>query len=374
MAEESQEDRTEQPTAKRLKDAREKGQIPRSKELSNVAVLGASCVALLALAPAIGAGARQWLRNALAFNPNLIGEPDRLIGHFGTLLLQLMALASPMMLVALVACFISPLAMGGVQLNGKVLQPKFSRMSPVSGFKRIWGKEAMVELLKSVLRVVIVGGVGWLVVSGAFETFLLMLGMDLATAASTGTGVVSRALVMIVAAMGLIAFIDVPWQHLSHRRKLRMTKQEIRDEFKQLEGSPELKARVRQVQHQLANQRMMEAVPTADVVVVNPTHYAVALKYDGTRASAPRVVAKGVDEVALRIREIASAHKVTLVEAPPLARVLYRQAKVGQEIPVKLYEAVAHVLTYVYQLKRWTPRHGAYPQFNPVPVDEQEES
>ncbi len=205
-------------------------------------------------------------------------------------------------------------------------------------------------------------GVGALVISGAMSKLLAIPRMSLEGAIGTGLDVAAMTLVSIVGSLALLAAIDVPWQKFQHRGKLKMTKQEVRDELKQTEGNPELKARMRQVARQMSQRRMMEAVPTADVVVMNPTHYAVALKYDSGTMRAPRVVAKGVDEMALRIRELATSHRVAVVEAPPLARALYRQAQVDQEIPVKLYAAVAQVLSYVYQLRHWSPGRGEAPR------------
>jgi flagellar biosynthetic protein FlhB len=205
-----------------------------------------------------------------------------------------------------------------------------------------------------------VGGVGAWVVHRAFSNLLAMPNASLEVAVSQGLGFVTTALISMVASLGLLAAIDVPWQHFQHRSKLKMTKQEVRDEAKQAEGNPEIKARVRQVAREMSQRRMMEAVPTADVVVMNPTHYAVALKYQpGMRA--PKVVAKGLDEMALGIRALAEKHRIAIVESPPLARALYRQSKVDQEIPMKLYAAVAQVLSYVYQLTAWVPGRGPMP-------------
>lgn len=365
-----QEDKTEQPTAKRLREAREKGQVPRSRELANVAVLGAAGVALIALAPAIASGTRGWLRAALTVDPALISQPQLMPGHFARLLGGLFAVASPVILVALAACFISPIVMGGLRFSGQALQPKAERLSPIAGFKRMYGAEALMEFVRALLRVALIGGVAFLVIRSHFDEFLLMPRMSLAEAAGTGTGVIGLALVSIAGALMLLALIDVPWQHMRHRRQLRMTKQEVRDEMKQTEGNPEIKGKVRQLQRQMSQQRMMDAVPDADVVVVNPTHYAVALKYRAGDMSAPVLVAKGVDEIALRIRALARDNGVTIVEAPPLARVLYAQARIDEEIPVKLYTAVAQVLSYVYRLKRWHPAHGPMPVLDEVAVDE----
>ena len=362
MSQDSGQDRTEEPTEKRLREAREKGDVPRSRELANLAVLGMTALAMLAMASSIGRAAQGWLRGALTFEPGLLGNPDQLAGHFARLLAGLMVPFLPVLGVALLACLVSPAVMGGLRWANKSLQPDFKRLNPASGLKRIYGKEGFAELLRSLLRVVLVAGVGALVISGAMSKLLAIPRMSLEGAIGTGLDVAAMTLVSIVGSLALLAAIDVPWQKFQHRSKLKMTKQEVRDELKQTEGNPELKARMRQVARQMSQRRMMEAVPTADVVVMNPTHYAVALKYDSGTMRAPRVVAKGVDEMALRIRELATSHRVAVVEAPPLARALYRQAQVDQEIPVKLYAAVAQVLSYVYQLRHWSPGRGEAPR------------
>ena len=363
MSQDSGQDRTEEPTEKRLRDAREKGDVPRSRELANLAVLGMTALAMLGMASSIGRASQGWLRGALSFEPGLLGHPELLAGHFARLLVGLMLPVLPVLGVALLACLVSPAVMGGLRWANKSLQPDFKRLNPASGLKRIYGKEGAAELLRSLLRVVLVAGVGALVIIGGMSQLLAIPRMTLEGAIGTGLGIASLTLVSIVGSLALLAAIDVPWQKFQHRSKLKMTKQEIRDELKQTEGNPELKARMRQVARQMSQRRMMEAVPTADVVVMNPTHYAVALKYDTGSMGAPVVVAKGIDEMALRIREVAGKHRVAVVEAPPLARALYRQAQVDQEIPVKLYAAVAQVLSYVYQLRHWSPgRDASAPQ------------
>lgn len=368
MGEESQkEDRTEQPSEKRLREARERGQVPRSRELANVAVLGCAVLALKATGGHVGAVSRDWLRGALSFDRGLLDAPDRLLPHAvalaGSLLLPLL----PLLATALAACLLAPMAMGGVRFAGKSLAPDFARLSPAKGLARLYGSESLAELLRSLLRVALIGGVGAWVVYRAFSSLLSMPQASLEASVAGGVDLALTALLAMVGALGLLAAIDVPWQHHQHRSKLKMTKQELRDEAKEAEGNPEVKARVRQVARQMSQRRMMEAVPTADVVVMNPTHYAVAMKYQpGMRA--PTVVAKGVDEMALAIRALADEHRVAVVEAPPLARALYRQAQVDQEIPVKLYAAVAQVLSYVYQLKAWVPGRGPMPAMATVDV------
>ena len=361
MSEDAQkEDRTEQPSEKRLREAREKGQVPRSRELGNVAVLGCAVLALKATGGHVGAASRDWLRNALSFDRSLLESPDRLLPHAGGLLLDLVVPLLPLMLTALVACAIAPAAMGGLRFAGKALQPDFARLNPGKGIARLYSSESLAELLRSLLRVGLIGGIGGWVVWRAFSTLLTMPQASLEASVAGGVDLALSALLAMGGALALLAAIDVPWQHHQHRSKLKMTKQELRDEAKEAEGNPEVKARVRQIARQMSQRRMMEAVPEADVVVVNPTHYAVAMKYKpGMRA--PTVVARGVDEMALAIRALAEKHRVAIVEAPPLARALYRQSQVDQEIPVKLYAAVAQVLSYVYQLRAWAPGRGPMP-------------
>ncbi|GHA90263.1 flagellar biosynthesis protein FlhB [Cognatilysobacter bugurensis] len=368
MSESDQEDKTEQPSEKRLRDARAKGDVPQSRELANVAVLGCATVALMVTGPGIGSASQGWMRDALRFDPTLIGEPDRLLGHAATLMLKLMLPMLPLVLAALAACLIAPAIMGGLRFSNQALQPDLKRLSPMAGLKRMYGKESLAELVRSLLRVVLLGGIGAFVVYRAFDRLIAMPKQSLESSIAYGVDLAVFALLAMVGALGVLAALDIPYQHWHWRNKLKMTKQELRDEHKELEGNPEVKARVRQVAREMSQRRMMDAVPTADVVITNPTHYAVALKYEAGAMRAPKVVAMGVDELALRIRELAGHHKVTLVEAPPLARALYRQAKVDQEIPVKLYAAVAQVLSYVYQLKRWHPARGPMPELNQLDV------
>lgn len=368
MAESDKEDRTEQPTEKRLREAREKGQVPRSRELANVAVLGCAALATMLIAPEMGAAAQVWLRDALTIDPALLGHDDRLLAHSARLALGLLLPVLPLVLVALAACLIGPAVLGGVRFSSQSLQPDFKRLNPVAGLARMYGKESLAELLRSLMRVVLVLGAGGSVVYAAFRGLVSMPGMTLEGAVASGLDTALWALLAMAGSLALIAAIDVPWQHYQHRSKLKMTKQEIRDEFKETEGNPEVKARVRQIAQQMSQRRMMEAVPGADVVVMNPTHYAVALKYDAANMRAPKVVAKGVDEMALAIRDVAEKHRIAVLETPPLARALYRQAQVDQEIPVKLYAAVAQVLSYVFQLRAWHPAHGPAPRLTEVDV------
>lgn len=370
MAEnENGQEKTEEPSQKRLQDARDKGDVPRSRELATVAVFGAGVASLLALGGGVTARAKDWMRAALSPDVALLDSPQHLFGHTGELLLSFMWILAPLLLATLLACFVAPAVMGGFNFATKGLVPDLKKLDPMAGLKRIYGPEGLAELLKSLLRVLLVGGAATLFLWPAMPRLRAMLHQPLEQAAAGGMKFALWMLMATAAAMLLVALVDAPYQKWNWRRKLKMTRQELREEMKESEGRPEVKGRIRQLQQQMSQRRMMEDLPTADVVVVNPTHYAVALKYDGDAMRAPRVIAKGVDEMALRIREVAGLHRIALVEAPPLARVLYRDAEIGQEIPVKLYAAVAQVLSYVYQLRSWragTPQ----PQLAAIEVDE----
>lgn len=361
-------EKTEQPTEKRLRDAREQGNIPRSRELATVAVFGAAVIAIMATSTSIAAGGHAWMRAALSPEPALWQNPQALFGHFGWLFLRLILACWPLLVVCFLASFLSPLVMGGLRWSNKSLMPDPKRLSPIAGLKRMWGAEAVAEFTKSLLRVGFVGAAAALVFASSFDALRGLLHQPLESAIGHGLAFTLKLLLATAGAMLLLGAIDAPYQRWNWMRKLKMTREELRREMKESEGSPEVKGRIRQLQQQMANRRMMEAVPTADVVVVNPTHYAVALKYEGSRMSAPTVVALGVDETALRIREVADGNKVAIVSAPPLARALYREGQLGKEIPVRLYSAVAQVLSYVYQLRSW--RTGPMPSTPHIDVDE----
>ena len=363
-------EKTEQPSEKRLRDAREKGDVPRSRELATAAVFGAGALAIINMAPGLARNSMGWMAEALSPSAALRGHPDQLLGHMGLLMLQLLKIVAPIALICVLAGFAGPLLLGGLQFSSKSLVPDLGRLSPMKGFKRMYGAESVAELFKSLLRVALVGGAASLCVWMGLDSLRSLMLMPLEAAASHGLGFTGTLLMATAGALLLLAAIDAPYQKWNHTRKLKMTRQEMRDEMKESEGRPEVKARVRQLQHQLSQRQMMENVPSADVIVTNPTHYAVALKYDGGQMGAPRVVAKGVDEMALRIRELAQSSRIAIVESPPLARALYREGQVGQEIPVRLYAAVAQILSYVYQLRAWRSGEADHPQAPSIDVDE----
>lgn len=361
-------EKTEQPTPKRLNDARQDGNIPRSRELSTAAVYGACVVAMMAFSGLLARGGMQWMKQALQPDLRLLQHPQEIFGHVGSLLLAGMLVISPLLAVGLLASFISPVLMGGLQWTNKSLMPKFDRMNPIAGIKRLYGPEAVAEFAKSLLRVLFVGVAGGLMMASSMPLLRGLLHKPLETAMADGLGFALRLMLATAMAFFLLAALDAPYQRWNWLRKLKMTREELKREMKESEGNPEVKGRIRQMQMQASQRRMMQDVPTADVIVVNPTHYAVALKYQGEKMNAPVVVARGVDEVALRIRALAQQHRVAVVSAPPLARALYREGQLGKEIPVRLYSAVAQVLSYVYQLNDW--RQGPAPVLPALQVAE----
>lgn len=361
-------EKTEQPPPKRLNDARKDGNIPRSRELSTAAVYGACVLAMMAFSGSLAANGVAWMQRALRPDPGLLQQPQELFGHAGSLLLGGMLVISPLLAIGLLASFISPLLMGGLQWTNKSLMPKLDRMSPLAGIKRLYGPDALAEFAKSLLRVLFVGVAGGLMMASSLPLLRGLLHKPLETAMHEGLQSALRLMLATAVAFFLLAALDAPYQRWNWLRKLKMTREELKREMKESEGSPEVKGRIRQLQMQASQRRMMQDVPGADVIVVNPTHYAVALKYQGEQMNAPVVVARGVDEVALRIRALAQQHRVAVVSAPPLARALYREGQLGKEIPVRLYSVVAQVLSYVYQLNDW--RSGPVPVLPALQVEE----
>lgn len=363
MAEEAEngQEKTERPTEKRLREAREKGQVARSRELATAAVFVSAVVATLAAGGWMAAAAARWMRAGLALDPGRLGDTSTLAGRFADSLLDLLWTVSPVLLAALLGALLAPLAMGGIRFSGKAIVPKPDKLDPIKGLKRIYGRDGLAELVKSLLRVLLIAALSGAAIVSIAPEFVRLMHQPLGPAAGHGFAMAIRVTLAMSAGLLLLAALDVPYQLWSHRRKLMMTRQELRDELKETEGRPEVKAKIRRQQQAMAQRRMMEAIPGADVVLVNPTHYAVALAYDGQRMRAPRVVAKGAGPIAQAIRDRAEQHRVPIVSAPPLARVLYRHVEIGQEIPVTLYSAVAQILGYVHQLRAWRRYGGRMP-------------
>ena len=344
-------EKTEQPTSKRLEEARKKGQVPRSTDLTTAAVVLIAGAGLNFFGRGLGSGLHEIMRAGLTLTREQALDDSRAVSMFAGASLQAILACAPVLGLTLVAALLAPMALGGWNLSFGVLAPDFSRLSPIKGFGRLFSMRGVVELVKAFAKFALVAIVAVLFLK-AKTSELLQLGAE-PTGAAIGHAISlsGQALLMLAGSLALIAAIDVPWQLFTHMKQLRMSKQEIRDEMKESEGNPEIKGRIRQMQQEVAKRRMMQEVPKADVVITNPTHFAVALKYDEKRMRAPIVVAKGADAVAAKIRELAGEHKVPIFEAPPLARALFRSVDLNDAVPSNLYVAVAQVLTYVYQLR-----------------------
>jgi len=371
MAEnEDGQERTESATPKRLEDARRRGQIPRSRDLSTAAVMMTAGAGMYFLGGQLSGNLHSLMRRGLTLTREQSLDPTHLVPGLSNAALEALLACVPLFGLIMLAAILAPLALGGWSFSTESLMPQFNRLNPLEGFKRMFSMRSVVELVKALAKFGAVGVIAVIVLRNDTNE-LLALGRE-PTAAAIGHAIrlCGQALIWLSAGLLFIAGVDVPYQLWTYAKQLKMTREEVRQEMKESEGSPEIKGRIRQVQQQLARQRMMADVPKADVIVTNPTHFAVALKYDDKRMRAPIVVAKGADVIAARIREIGTENQVPIFEAPPLARTLYRNVEIGQEIPSSVYVAVAQVLTYVFQLKAAIKEGGPKPDKPMVEVVE----
>jgi len=354
MAEASNAEKTEPASQRRLDQARKDGDIPRSREVATFAVLMTAGAGLWMLGGGLVSKLSAVLESGLSLDREQVHNPavlmERVTADVGGVLLACLPLAAAVMLVMLAA----PMLIGGWNFSAKAFTPNFGKMNPIRGIGNMVSTNALVELLKAVAKTLLVGAVAWFVVMSNKDAVIGLVMEPFGTAAPHLGSIIAKAFLTMVGALGAIAILDGPYQMWHYANKLKMTRQEVIQESKESDGNPQIKGKIRQLQREAARKRMMSNVPTADVVVTNPTHFAVALKYGEGQRGAPRVVAKGTDEVAARIREIAKENKVTLLEAPALARALYKHTDIDDEIPEALYSAVAEVLAYVYQLRAYT--------------------
>jgi len=361
MADDEQE-KTEDPTGKKLQDAREKGQIARSKELGTAAVLISAALAIMAFGGMLAESMVKVFQTAFTMSREQVFDVNlmlRNIGVMGWLLFK------PMLWIMgfiTVAALIGNTLLGGISFSWEAARPKASKMSPIQGVKRMLGVQAFVEFVKSVAKVVVIAGVVWAVLRWKFSEILTLSMQSIPGSIVNALDMLQWMLLALVCSLIIIVIIDVPYQIWNHNKQLKMSKQEVKDEHKNMEGSPEVKGRIRRLQMEMAARRMMADVPQADVVVTNPTHFSVALKYDSEGSGAPKVVAKGVDEVALKIREVARHYEVPIMASPALTRSLYHTTKLGQDIPEGLYVAVAQVLAFVFQLEQYRKGRGQRPK------------
>ena len=356
MAEEQTgQERSEQPTAKRLTEARKKGQVARSRELNTLLVMLASALALWLLSGPAMSGMTSLFSEALSPSGDVLKQAELVPTHLMHVLLSALTLITPFLAITVVAALAGPALMGGLLFSADAIAFKADKLDPIKGLGRVFSTKGLIELVKALLKFFLVLGVAVLIYKYLERDVMALITLDVMEGIVRSGNMIMIALVLLSATLVLIAAIDVPYQLWSHNKQMRMTKQEIKDEGKETDGRPEVKARVRQLQREVSQRRMLQDVPDADVVITNPTHSSVALKYDKDGSGAPRVVAKGQDLIALKIRSIAIEHDVAIYEEPPLARALHGTTEIGDEIPGPLFLAVARVLAYVYHLRKSTP-------------------
>ncbi len=362
MAEGSDQEKTEDPTAKRQEDARKKGQIARSKELGTTGVLVASAASLIMFGEGLAIALMKDMKAKFTLDRDDIFDPVKMFQAMGEALSEITMPIFAIFAFILLAAFIANSLLGGINFSWQAMAPKLNKMSPAKGFKRMFGSQALVELIKSILKVIVVAFVAIMLIKIYINDILYLSVQDLPGNTQEATLLLAWIFMGLCCSTIVIAIVDVPFQIWNHNKQLKMSKQEVKDEYKSTEGNPEIKGRIRQTQREISQRRMMQEVPNADVVVTNPTHYSVAIKYDVNKSTAPYIVAKGADLMAMQIRKIAKEKDVPMVITPLLTRSIYYTTEVNQEIPEQLFVAVAQVLAYVYQLDLYNKGQGAKPK------------
>lgn len=371
MAEDSDLEKTEEASSKRIEKAREEGDVPRSRELVTCTVLFSAGLGFLMMGSQLNQALKETITSGLSFERALAFEPTLLLMKISGMISTLLITFMPFALILIAVAIASPILIGGWVFSNKAYLPQFSRLNPIQGISNLVSKNAAVELIKAMIKAILVATVGYLVISNDMEPILSLSLMPVESSISQVGHIMLMGFISIVSVLVVIAAIDVPYQLYQYANKLKMTKEEVKQESKESEGNPEIKARIRQQQREMAKRRMMSEIPKADVVITNPTHYAVAIQYQNEGMSAPIVIAKGADLVALKIREIAAENKIVTMEAPKLARALYAHTELGQEIPEALYSAVAEVLAYVFQMRVFKNQGGFRPEIpKALPVPE----
>lgn len=363
MAENDGQEKTEAPTGKRISEARKKGQVPRSREMGTFSVLISGVLGLWAFNPLFKSAFKDIFELGFSVKREALFDPKFMVYAFLEAI-KIMALPITIFgLFVIIIAIIGNLLIGGYNFSISMIGFKFNKLSPLNGLKRMFGIQSVIELIKSLLKVSFIGGCAYLLISVNMDSIINLPSVQFPSSIKDALYIILKIAICIVCSIIPIAALDAWFQKWHTMEQLKMTKQEVKDEYKETEGKPEVKGRIRRLQMEAASRRMMQDVPKADVVVTNPTHYSVALKYDQSREhSAPQVVAKGVDEVAFKIREVAKSNNVTIIESPALARAIYYSTELGREIPEGLFAAVAQVLAYVFQLKMYKARRAMAPK------------
>ena len=364
MAEESGQEKTEEATPKRLEKAREEGQVARSRELNTLAVLLAGAAGLLAFGSWMVQAGMSIIEFSFKLNRDAIFDTSTIFLHMEQSVSEALTALLPFFALMLVGAIVGPVSLGGWLISVKAITPKFSRMNPLEGFKRMFSPRALMELAKAIAKFLVVVFVAVVILYVNTDNLLLLGKQSIFVSIASATNILIWSFLLLSMSMIIIALVDVPFQIAEHAKKMKMSIQEVKDELRNTEGKPEVRGRIKQLQQEMARQRMMSSVPDADVVITNPTHFAVAIKYDAGTMAAPCVVAKGADQIALMIREVGEANNVPLLSSPLLARAIYFSTELEGQIPEGLFVAVAQVLAYVLQLNRF--QHGTGPRPRPL--------
>lgn len=372
MAEnENGQEKSEEPTGRRLQKAREKGQVPRSRELGTMAVLTGGAAAILIFGPWMGESLFRVMRGCFSLSREAIFDPHMMALKLLASVKVVALMLTPFLTVLFVAGVAGTVLVGGWLFTGQSFSLEFNKLNPISGLKKIISVNSLMELVKGLAKALLVIGVALIILNHDKQQLLALPNEPLRPGIAHVLNILEWSFFWLSSVMIIIAIIDVPFQLYNHKKQLRMTKQEVKEEFKDTEGKPEVKGKIRRLQYEMAQRRMMQAVPQADVVITNPTHYAVALRYDQHTMLAPVLVAKGTDKTAMKIQEIAREYKVEIMRMPPLTRAIYFNTELDQEIPEGLYVAVAQVLAYLFQLRKYRKGQGnkpAVPDFT-IPDD-----
>lgn len=351
MAEQSGQERTEQPTPKRLNEAREKGQIARSRELNTTAVLLTGAAGMLLLGDQLMNGLSKIMAQSLSLQRHILMDQASMLNLFAARGYDALLTVAPLLMLLVMIAFLAPMMLGGFSFSTKAISFKWDKLDPIKGLGKVFAWRGLVELLKALAKFVIIGAVTLTYLWTHTGEIMSLGALDIDVALVEVGSLLFWAFLSISSALIAVTLVDVPFQLWDHKRQLMMTRQEIKDEYKETDGNPEVKQKIRRLQQEMAERRMMQEVPKADVVITNPDHYAVALRYDTETMAAPRVIAKGADLIAAEIRKVAKEHKVPIAEVPPLTRAVYYSTELNDEIPAGLYMAVAQVLAYIFQLR-----------------------
>ncbi|MCF6353536.1 MAG: flagellar biosynthesis protein FlhB [Candidatus Polarisedimenticolaceae bacterium] len=367
-------EKTEEPTAKKLEDAKKKSQVARSRELNTMAVTLAGAISLVTMSDHFEEGLRGLMTNNFSLKRDDLYDPMAMLVHLSDALQDALWMLAPFFLILMAIAILASVSLGGLAFSMQAIAPKFNKLNPITGMKRVFSLKGLMELVKALLKFMLIatatGSILWLSIGDLIGLSQLEITPALAEVGS----LVGNSFIILASTLILIALMDIPFQLWDHKRQMRMTRQEVRDEMKNTEGRPEVKSRIRALQREMAQRRMMGEVPKADVVVTNPTHYAVAIKYDQDSMAAPKVVAKGKELVAANIKKIAQENNVLLIESPMLARAIYFSTEINHSIPTGLYLAVAKLLAYVFQLQIYRKNGGDMPLMPddfPVPEEYQ---